>query len=116
MKIVFLMLLIVSLFLFPNGIRKSLAARPSVVSVGSILRFNSTTGGVSAVAIHAALEDINSDPTVLNGTTLQVDMRDTNCDDGFLGMVEGRPCLIPLPFVLHSLIACACILEFWSWS
>ncbi|KAG2655511.1 hypothetical protein PVAP13_1KG018500 [Panicum virgatum] len=88
MKIVFLMLLLVSLFLFPNEIHKSLAARPSVVSIGSILRFNSTTGGVSAVAIRAALEDINSDPTVLNGTTLQVDMRDTNCDDGFLGMVE----------------------------
>ena len=89
MKIVFLMLLLVSLFLFPNEIHKSLAARPSVVSIGSILQFNSPTGGVSAVAIHAALEDINSDPTVLNGTTLQVDMRDINCDDGFLGMVEG---------------------------
>ncbi|RCV05816.1 hypothetical protein SEVIR_1G112500v4 [Setaria viridis] len=88
MKIVFLMLLLLSLFLFPNGIHNSLAARPSVVSIGSILRFNSTTGGVSAVAIRAALEDINSDPTVLNGTMLRVDMRDTNCDDGFLGMVE----------------------------
>jgi hypothetical protein len=65
------------------------------------------------VAIHAALEDINSDPTVLNGTMLQVDMRDTNCDDGFLGMVEGRPSLIPLPFVFHSLIVRACILELW---
>ncbi|CAN6227040.1 unnamed protein product [Urochloa humidicola] len=88
MKIAFLMLLLLSLFLFPGGIRKSLAARPSVVSIGSILRLNSTTGGVSAVAIRAALEDINSDQTVLNGTMLQVYMRDTNCDDGFLGMVE----------------------------
>ncbi|OEL21680.1 Glutamate receptor 3.1 [Dichanthelium oligosanthes] len=88
MKIAFLMLLLLFLFLIPNGIHKSLAARPSAVHIGSILRFNSTTGGVAAVAIRAALEDINSDPTVLNGTTLQVDMRDTNCDDGFLGMVE----------------------------
>nr|CAB3445321.1 unnamed protein product [Digitaria exilis] len=82
------MLLLLSLFLFPSGICKSLAARPSVVNIGSILRLNSTTGGVAAVAIRAALEDINSDMTVLNGTTLKVDMRDTNCDDGFLGMVE----------------------------
>ncbi|WVZ78177.1 hypothetical protein U9M48_025929 [Paspalum notatum var. saurae] len=88
MKIGFLMLLVLSLFLFSNGICKSLAARPSVVNIGSILRFNSTTGGVAAVAIRAALEDINSDTTILNGTTLKVDMRDTNCDDGFLGMVE----------------------------
>lgn len=58
------------------------------MSIGSILRLNSTTGGVSDVAIHAAVDDINSDPTVLNGTTLRVDTRDTNCDDGFLGMVQ----------------------------
>ncbi|CAD6248346.1 unnamed protein product [Miscanthus lutarioriparius] len=88
MKISFLMLMVLSLFLFPNGIHKSLASRPSVVSIGSILRLNSTTGGVSDVAIHAAVDDINSDPTVLNGTTLRVDTRDTNCDDGFLGMVQ----------------------------
>ncbi|XP_066317665.1 glutamate receptor 3.1-like [Miscanthus floridulus] len=88
MKIAFLMLLVLSLFLVPDGIHKSLAARPSVVSIGSILRLNSTTGGVSDVAIHAAVDDINSDPTVLNGTTLRVDTRDTNCDDGFLGMVQ----------------------------
>lgn len=58
------------------------------MSIGSILRLNSTTGGVSDVAIHAAVDDINSDPTVLNGTTLRVDTRDTNCDDGFLGMIQ----------------------------
>ncbi|KAL6848524.1 hypothetical protein ACP4OV_021818 [Aristida adscensionis] len=88
MKIAFLMLLGLSLFLFPDGLRQSSAARPSVVHIGSILRFNSTIGGVSMIAINAALEDINADPTILNGTTLKVDMRDTNCDDGFLGMVQ----------------------------
>ncbi|AQK61065.1 Glutamate receptor 3.3 [Zea mays] len=88
MRIAFLVLLVLSLFLLPNGIGKSLAARPSVVNIGSILRLNSTTGGVSDVAIRAAVEDINSDPTVLNGTTLHVQTRDTNCDDGFLGMVQ----------------------------
>ncbi|XP_062224310.1 glutamate receptor 3.1-like isoform X1 [Phragmites australis] len=88
MKTAFVIWLVLTLFI-PNGICNSLAARPSVVNIGSILRFNSTIGGVSAVAVHAALEDINSDPTILNGTTLQVDMRDTNCDDGFLGMVQG---------------------------
>uniref|UniRef100_A0A453MWQ9 Glutamate receptor n=1 Tax=Aegilops tauschii subsp. strangulata TaxID=200361 RepID=A0A453MWQ9_AEGTS len=88
MEISFLMLLVLSLLLFPNGICKGLAARPPVVNIGSILQFNSTTGGVAAVAIHAALEDINSDPTVLNGTTLKVQIKDTNCFDGFLGMVQ----------------------------
>ncbi|AQK67878.1 Glutamate receptor 3.3 [Zea mays] len=88
MKIAFLMSLVLSLFLLPNGICKSLVARPSVVNIGSILRLNSTIGGVSDVAIRAAVEDINSDPTVLNGTTLHVETRDTNCNDGFLGMVQ----------------------------
>ncbi|XP_062217965.1 glutamate receptor 3.1-like [Phragmites australis] len=99
MKITFLMLLVLSLFLFPYGLCKSLAARPSVVNIGSILRFNSTIGGVSAVAIRAALEDINSDPTILNGTALQVDMRDTNCADGFLAMVQA------LQFMENDVIA-----------
>ncbi|VAI42121.1 unnamed protein product [Triticum turgidum subsp. durum] len=84
----FPMLLVLSLLLYPNGISKSLAARPPVVNIGSILQLNSTTGGVAAIAINAALEDINSDPTVLNGTTLKVETKDTNCFDGFLGMVQ----------------------------
>ncbi|KAL6629721.1 hypothetical protein ACP70R_029486 [Stipagrostis hirtigluma subsp. patula] len=88
MKISFLLLVGLFLFLFPDGLCRSLAARPYIVNIGSILRLNSTIGGVSAVAIHAALDDINSDPTILNGTTLQVNMKDTNCDDGFLGMVQ----------------------------
>ena len=96
MEIVFLMLLVLSLLLFPNGICKSLVTGPPVVNIGSILQFNSTTGGVAVVAIHAALEDINSDPTVLNGTTLKVKIKDTNCFDGFLGMVQGRLALMPL--------------------
>lgn len=88
MGIAFPMMLVLSLLLYPNGISKSLAARPPVVNIGSILQLNSTTGGVAAVAINAALEDINSDPTVLNGTTLKVETKDTNCFDGFLGMVQ----------------------------
>uniref|UniRef100_A0ACD5ZBT9 Uncharacterized protein n=1 Tax=Avena sativa TaxID=4498 RepID=A0ACD5ZBT9_AVESA len=88
MEIPFLMPLVLSLLLFSNGICQSLAARPPVVNIGSILQLNSTTGGVSEVAIHAALEDINSDPTVLNGTTLNVLMKDASCLDGFLGMVQ----------------------------
>ena len=90
MAIAFPMLLVLSVLLYPNGISKSLAARPPVVNIGSILQLNSTTGGVAAIAINAALEDINSDPTVLNGTTLKVETKDTNCFDGFLGMVQGR--------------------------
>ncbi|VAI53596.1 unnamed protein product [Triticum turgidum subsp. durum] len=88
MAIAFPMLLVLSVLLYPNGISKSLAARPPVVNIGSILQLNSTTGGVAAIAINAALEDINSDPTVLNGTTLKVETKDTNCFDGFLGMVQ----------------------------
>jgi glutamate receptor, ionotropic, plant len=90
MKIAFLIFSFLTLFLVPDELYKSLAARPSIVNIGSIIRLNSTIGGVSAVAIQAALDDINSDPTILNGTTLHVQIRDTDCDDGFLGMIQGR--------------------------
>ena len=110
MEIAFLMLSVLSLLLFPNSICKSFAARPPVVNIGSILQLNSTTGGVSAVAIHAALDDINSDPTVLNGTTLNVEMKDASCLDGFLGMVQGRPTVKAL---IHFALLKLFLLLFW---
>lgn len=57
--------------------------------VGGLLTFDSTIGRVAKVAIDAAREDVNSDPAVLAGTRLDIEMSNTNCS-GFLGMAEGE--------------------------
>jgi ionotropic glutamate receptor len=65
------------------------STRPDVVNIGAILAFNSSIGKVAKVAIEAALDDVNSDPEVLNGTKLNITMQDTKLSSGFLGIVEG---------------------------
>lgn len=64
------------------------AARSVSVSVGALFTFNSTIGRAARLAIELAAEDVNADPSVLNGTRMAVLTQDTNCS-GFLGTVEG---------------------------
>ncbi|KAL5730858.1 hypothetical protein ACHQM5_003645 [Ranunculus cassubicifolius] len=65
----------------------SSTSRPRVVNVGALFTINSTIGRVALPAILAAVDDVNSDPTVLAGTKLNVMRQDTNCS-GFLGTIE----------------------------
>ncbi|RLM66126.1 glutamate receptor 3.1-like [Panicum miliaceum] len=46
-----------------------------------------STGRVAKVAIAAAVNDINNDPSILSGTKLVVQMQDTNYS-GFIGIVQ----------------------------
>ncbi|XLS44025.1 hypothetical protein HN51_000890 [Arachis hypogaea] len=62
--------------------------RPSTVNVGAILSFNSTIGGVAKIAIQAAVDDINSNATILNGTKFNISMQDTKFSPGFLGIID----------------------------
>ena len=74
-------------FSFGNSV--NVTTRPNVVNIGAIFSFNSTVGKVAKVAIEAAVDDVNSEPAVLNGTKLKLTMQDTNYS-GFLGIVEGK--------------------------
>ena len=67
----------------------NISTRPSVVNIGAILAYKSIIGKVAKVAIEAAIEDVNSDPTVLAGTKIQLTMQDSNYN-GFLGIVESK--------------------------
>ena len=67
----------------------NISTRPSVVNIGAILAYKSIIGKVAKVAIEAAIEDVNSDPTVLAGTKIQLTMQDSNYD-GFLGIVKSK--------------------------
>ena len=70
-----------------NGMVTNISTRPSVVNIGAILAYKSIIGKVAI--IEAAIEDVNSDPTALAGTKIQLTMQDSNYH-GFLGIVESK--------------------------
>ncbi|KAF8410699.1 hypothetical protein HHK36_003233 [Tetracentron sinense] len=61
--------------------------RPKVVKVGAVFTYDSVIGRAAKVALDAAVADVNADPTILNGTRLEVIMEDTHCNV-FMGSVE----------------------------
>nr|GFA96171.1 glutamate receptor 3.4-like [Tanacetum cinerariifolium] len=67
----------------------SSSSRPSVVNIGGLLTVNSVIGRSVMPAITAAVDDVNSDKTVLGDTHLNLILHDTNCS-GFLGTIEGN--------------------------
>uniref|UniRef100_A0A6N2M6H9 Glutamate receptor n=1 Tax=Salix viminalis TaxID=40686 RepID=A0A6N2M6H9_SALVM len=69
-----------------NGVATNVPARPPFVSIGALLSFNSTIGKVAKVAIQAAVDDVNSDPSILGGTKLRITMSADK--SGFLGIIE----------------------------
>ncbi|XP_058090580.1 glutamate receptor 3.3 [Magnolia sinica] len=72
---------------FPIGVSRHVSSRPPFVNIGAIFTFNSTIGRVAKIAIEAAVDDINSNSSVLGGSKLVINMQDSNCS-GFLGMFE----------------------------
>ncbi|KAF8029178.1 hypothetical protein BT93_E1752 [Corymbia citriodora subsp. variegata] len=69
------------------GASTNASARPEFVNIGGVFSVNTLIGKVARVAILAAVEDVNSDPSVLGGTKLKLQIQDTNYS-GFLGIVE----------------------------
>ncbi|XP_010550509.1 PREDICTED: glutamate receptor 3.6 isoform X3 [Tarenaya hassleriana] len=63
------------------------STRPDVVNVGAVFTFGSVIGRVIKVAMEAAVEDVNSSPSILNGTHLKIIMHDTKFI-GFMSIVE----------------------------
>ncbi|KAL5573315.1 hypothetical protein UlMin_022912 [Ulmus minor] len=63
------------------------SSRPSTVNIGVLFTFNSVIGRSARPGILAAVDDVNSDPTILKGTKLKPIFHDTNCS-GFMGTVE----------------------------
>ncbi|KAJ9670961.1 hypothetical protein PVL29_027106 [Vitis rotundifolia] len=88
MKMVWFLLLMVFLNgVISNGVGTNVSSRPSVVNIGAIFSFNSTIGKVAKFALEAAVQDVNSDPTVLGGTKLKLRTQDTNFS-GFGALME----------------------------
>ena len=63
--------------------------RPDVVKVGAVFTFNTINGKVARIAMKAAEDDINSDPSILGGSKLSILIHDSNFN-GFLGIIGGK--------------------------
>ncbi|KAI3465634.1 hypothetical protein Pfo_022297 [Paulownia fortunei] len=61
--------------------------KPAVVKVGAVFTFDSVIGRGAKIAMEMAVEDINSDPRILNGTELKMIMEDSSCSV-FMGSIK----------------------------
>lgn len=71
-----------------NNASSPSSSRPSIVNIGALFTYDSAIGRSAHPAIHAAIDDVNSNPDLLPGTKLNLVICDTNCS-AFLGTVEG---------------------------
>lgn len=62
------------------------ALTPEVVQVGAIFTLNTLNGKVASIAMRAAEDDINSDPSILGGRKLSILIHDSNFS-GFLAII-----------------------------
>ncbi|PQP92160.1 glutamate receptor 3.4 [Prunus yedoensis var. nudiflora] len=53
-----------------------LSTRPSSLNIGALFTLNSVIGRAAKPAIYAAIDDVNSDPSILPGTKLNVILYD----------------------------------------
>ncbi|GKA77638.1 glutamate receptor 3.6-like protein [Tanacetum coccineum] len=65
----------------------SVSTRPDVVNIASILTFNSIIGKVAKIALQAAIDDVNIDPTILSGTKIKITFHDSNYS-AFMSIIE----------------------------
>ncbi|KAJ1404327.1 Solute-binding protein family 3/N-terminal domain of MltF [Sesbania bispinosa] len=71
----------------PTTMNSTVSSRGKVVKFGALFTFDSVIGRSAKPAILAAVDDVNSNTSILPGIELQVILHDTNCS-GFLGTVE----------------------------
>ncbi|KAK4492801.1 hypothetical protein RD792_000123 [Penstemon davidsonii] len=70
-----------------NGNSSGGSNRTKNVNIGALFTYNSVIGRSAMPAILAAVEDVNSDTTILKNTKLNLIMQDTNCS-GFVETIE----------------------------
>ncbi|KAG6387005.1 hypothetical protein SASPL_152187 [Salvia splendens] len=58
-----------------------------VVKVGAVFTYESVIGRGAKIAMEMAAEDVNSDPTILNGTQMELVMQDLGCS-AFMGSIK----------------------------
>ncbi|KAF3434884.1 hypothetical protein FNV43_RR21971 [Rhamnella rubrinervis] len=81
------LVLLLSIFILCFGaVDSGGTSRPKVVNIGGIFTFPTIAGKVSRIAIKAAVQDVNSDKSILGGTKLSISFHNSNFS-GFLGII-----------------------------
>ncbi|KAH1031057.1 hypothetical protein J1N35_043231 [Gossypium stocksii] len=90
MSMINLVLLLSIFIFFVQVFSEEAALRPNVVNVGAIFSFDTINGKVAKVAMKAAEDDINSDPSILGGRKLSVALHDSNYSSflSFIGALQ----------------------------
>ncbi|KAI4314663.1 hypothetical protein L6164_027551 [Bauhinia variegata] len=61
---------------------------PDSVNIGILYSFNTTIGRILQIALEAAIDDVNSDPSILGKTQLNILMQEDSKYRGFLSIAE----------------------------
>ncbi|CAH9089993.1 unnamed protein product [Cuscuta europaea] len=80
---------VVMMMFYSSGCWDAAAATAGVVNVGCMLILDSPVGKVTKLAVEAAVEDINSNPTLLPATKLNLTLLDTTPTAAFLPILQG---------------------------
>ncbi|KAK1419383.1 hypothetical protein QVD17_28550 [Tagetes erecta] len=79
-------MMLLVLFVLITGTFSVVFSKMDTVNIGAIMTVKTITGTVSAIAMKTAVDDINSDPTILPGRNLSLSIHDANFS-GFLSIV-----------------------------
>lgn len=60
--------------------------KPGVVNIGAVFTLRSVNGRVAKIAMDAAVQDVNSDPSILSGMRLNLSVHDSNYSS-FMGII-----------------------------
>ncbi|KAL9328317.1 hypothetical protein ACSQ67_003320 [Phaseolus vulgaris] len=83
-----LVFMVLSIGCFSNGRGGQNSTVPDFVNIGALFSFNTSVGRTIKVALEAAFEDINSDPTILGRTKLNLSLQEDSKYRGFLSIAE----------------------------
>ena len=75
--------------------------KSDIINIGYIVPLQTINGRVSSIALKAAVDDVNSDPTILLGRQLKISVHDTNFT-GFYGILGGKKILTTV--TMHVLV------------
>ncbi|KAJ7944038.1 Glutamate receptor [Quillaja saponaria] len=72
-----------------HGVAMNDSTRPDAVNIGALFSSNATSvAKVLRIAIAAAVEDVNADPSILGRTKLKISMQEDSKYKGFLSIAE----------------------------
>ena len=82
-------LMVLSKGLSSTGVVPDNFTIPSFVNFGVLYSFNTSVGRMVKTAVQAAVDDVNSDPSILANTKLKASLQEDTKYRGFLSIAEG---------------------------